>query len=423
MSDETRAAAGKRFAQDLRRIREDRGVSVAAIHQQTQVAPSLVESFEEGGLYDHAAFNEVYLRSFVRAYAGVIGISAEVAVDGLDSALEGSYDHALADEYLQDRPVGEEAAAQEESGSSASDEEASSSPDRSDHSASETLTPESSSEESDAAPTDDASDDAASRPSVQPDTVPDEDPPLEGDYAMGQDPVPVGTVGGSSSDLPSPDRRSSGGSGDAGGMPEPNRQWLVAIGVLLLVLGSVGTGLWYVLGADAESPTSSQGPGSQSESRASVSLDTSDTAESSNPAENTAGPPRDTATVDAETSQETTSVLPLGETLHLTLRADSNVSRILIQRDDDLRRPYWIRQGEAATFPFTRRATVENEIDDVTVYLENRRVALRPDSSGRIVLDRDRVATLLKARPGPVGEWSSPPDTIALGAPPSPSSD
>ncbi|MFP4229409.1 MAG: helix-turn-helix domain-containing protein, partial [Salinivenus sp.] len=80
MSDPTEVAAGKRFALDMRRIREDRDVSLSSIHEQTQIAPSLLRSFEEGGLYDHSAFNEVYLRSFVRAYAAVVGMSPKDAV-------------------------------------------------------------------------------------------------------------------------------------------------------------------------------------------------------------------------------------------------------------------------------------------------------------------------------------------------------
>ena len=108
MADETSVAAGKRFSRDLRRIREDRDVSIDEIHKETRIARSLIESFEEGGLYDHETFNEVYLRSFVRAYAEAVGISPETVRTELKSALEGTYENALAEAYLSEPPPTEE---------------------------------------------------------------------------------------------------------------------------------------------------------------------------------------------------------------------------------------------------------------------------------------------------------------------------
>ena len=100
MSKETIADAGERFADDLRRIREDRGVGIDQIHEQTRVANALIETFERGDLYDHPGFNRVYLRSFIRAYASSIGIDADRALTGLDAALAGVYEGDLAARYL-----------------------------------------------------------------------------------------------------------------------------------------------------------------------------------------------------------------------------------------------------------------------------------------------------------------------------------
>ena len=101
MSEGPAIEMGQRFSADLRRIREARGVSVAQLHDETKIPLSLIEAFEQTGLFDHDMFNRVYLRSFVRTYADVIGIEAEQALQGLEKALNRSYDGELAAAYLE----------------------------------------------------------------------------------------------------------------------------------------------------------------------------------------------------------------------------------------------------------------------------------------------------------------------------------
>jgi hypothetical protein len=96
-------------------------VSIDEIHTETRIARTLIESFEEGELYDHPTYNRVYLRSFIKAYADAVEISRERALQALDGALNGTYQHELAQEYLS----GEASAA--EPTSEESDEDASSS--------------------------------------------------------------------------------------------------------------------------------------------------------------------------------------------------------------------------------------------------------------------------------------------------------
>ena len=110
MSKQTAVPAGDRFANDLRRIREAQGVTIKQIHEETRVALSLVETFERGDLYDHPGFNRVYMRSFIRAYTSCLGVDAEEALRALDDALDGNYDHALADRYLDSEGDGSEGA-------------------------------------------------------------------------------------------------------------------------------------------------------------------------------------------------------------------------------------------------------------------------------------------------------------------------
>jgi hypothetical protein len=89
----------------MRRIREDRDVSMGDIHDATMISTHIIESFEQDGLFEHPTFNRVYLRSFVRSYASAAGIDPERALEELGRALEGAYANELAVEYLGDDPM------------------------------------------------------------------------------------------------------------------------------------------------------------------------------------------------------------------------------------------------------------------------------------------------------------------------------
>jgi hypothetical protein len=104
MSNVKATDAHQRFAGDLRRIRESYGTSVDDLHQSTKVPRGLIEEFEENALAGHSMFNRVYLRSLVRAYAKQLDLSPGVALRALDSAHAGEYESELADEYLQAEP-------------------------------------------------------------------------------------------------------------------------------------------------------------------------------------------------------------------------------------------------------------------------------------------------------------------------------
>ena len=82
---------GPTFAADLKKIREFRGISINDLHDETKIPRGLIESFEDTGLIEHPMFNRVYLRSFVRTYAEVIGISPDVALAVLVESMEGGY--------------------------------------------------------------------------------------------------------------------------------------------------------------------------------------------------------------------------------------------------------------------------------------------------------------------------------------------
>jgi len=208
MSKQTAVPAGERFANDLRRIREARGVTIDQIHDETRVARSLVQTFEKGSLYDHPGFNRVYMRSFIRAYTSCIDVDADEALRALDDALSGDYEHALAAKYLDEA----EEHVVEETASSGQDDDGTGGPEAEDAAAG-------SSEDSESLDTgrSQAPDDGpASRRS---------DRPMGGRAAAGRNlssvsaPRPVGTTNGASQ----PDGGDTADAADESGSPPSAR--------------------------------------------------------------------------------------------------------------------------------------------------------------------------------------------------------
>lgn len=98
------AVSGRRFSQDLRRIRELKGVTIAQIREETRVPQDLIEQFEASGLIDHPMFNQVYLRSFVRSYAQALGLPEAEVNGALEELANGRYRGQLAVRYLGETP-------------------------------------------------------------------------------------------------------------------------------------------------------------------------------------------------------------------------------------------------------------------------------------------------------------------------------
>ncbi len=114
--DEAQQASGKRFAADLKEIREKRGCSLEAIFEETRVPMGLLEQFEQTALLDHEMFNRVYLRSFVRSYAGVVGLPEEDVLAALEEVFEGKYTGRLAETFLGRKPEAPDEVRREEPG-------------------------------------------------------------------------------------------------------------------------------------------------------------------------------------------------------------------------------------------------------------------------------------------------------------------
>ena len=479
MADESTSPAGMRFSEDLRRIREERGISIQDVHQDTQIAETLIESFEEGRLYDHPTYNRVYLRSFVRAYADAVDISREPALDGLDAALNGSYEHALADQYLAD-PAGPTPS---DEGPSPSSSEAEGPP----PSAEVTDAPTAGGPEGRGGivgppravgeqPDDESSTPAGSQapssaeadPPSSPASVRDDEPndhkeardrdPKAGDSDEEEGPEASPASGDESEDEPSwktedeavsesdrPDAppvaegaesESVSPGGDLGIVGEPtalgdepspspseepvpgglsdgpgegppssssgtlltdgrSRVYAIGLGIAVVVLVLVGLGVAYF------TTDSSSQPSSQQASPAS-SADTAAAPAASDPTE-PRPPPAD---------------VQLGGSIDLTLLAQTDVSGIRIQRDEDLRRPYWIQEGDAHVFPFQEQVTIDSGLSDVRLFIEGYPYPVQAqDTTDALEITRSDVEAFVDTLRGPPSSLSVVPDTIPVGAP------
>jgi len=112
----------------------------------------------------------------------------------------------------------------------------------------------------------------------------------------------------------------------------------------------------------------------------------------------------DTAMVSATAADTTPSVeappvqVPvLGDTITATvIAAFDKVNPIRIQVDRDLRRPYWIEQGDSMQFRFTERIILEEQLDDIQLRLDGHPYPTdRRDARGRIVITREQLQAYL----------------------------
>ena len=94
------------FLGDLSAIREKRNVSLEELRNATKVYPNVIAQFEQDGLKDHPLFNSLYVRAFIRSYAEAVGIPPDEVLNAYDEALSGGYRRQLAIEHL-DLPVEE----------------------------------------------------------------------------------------------------------------------------------------------------------------------------------------------------------------------------------------------------------------------------------------------------------------------------
>lgn len=86
---------GSTFEADLRAVREDRGLSLDEIQQQTRIPVDVLRRFEEGDLVDDPTYNAVYLKAFLQSYAKAVGLPTSDVLAAYDAHKAGSYDDSL----------------------------------------------------------------------------------------------------------------------------------------------------------------------------------------------------------------------------------------------------------------------------------------------------------------------------------------
>jgi cytoskeletal protein RodZ len=173
------------------------------------------------------------------------------------------------------------------------------------------------------------------------------------------------------------------------------QHYVTGAGIVVVLLVLVGLGIAYVSSDETEQSTpAATGP----------------------PDTTVAAGPADTETA---TPQRPPADVRLGSTIHLTVLATDTVSALRIERDEDLRRPYWIVEGEAEVFPFQERVTVENELPNVRLFVEGYPYPVQPeDTSEGLELTRSGLQSFVDTLRGAPPSLSVSPDTIPVGPPP-----
>lgn len=105
MADAPPAPGGPTFEQHLKAIRERRGVSLEALQTETRLPEDILVRFEDGQLLGDGRYNEVYVKTLLRAYADAVGIPLPDVMEGYEAHRGGRYDGSLA------RHLGEEPSA------------------------------------------------------------------------------------------------------------------------------------------------------------------------------------------------------------------------------------------------------------------------------------------------------------------------
>lgn len=359
MSEAPSPSSGQRFAHDLHRIREDRDVSLEELHEETKIPLGLLEQFEASGLFDHPMFNRVYLRSLVRTYARKVGLPIDMALDMLDHALSGDYAGELAAEYFGESVETTATSASEEATAPPDDDEASAAP--------------AASEDEDAPPEEGKAVTEAGEPPAARKTPP-----------MARTVDDVAASPGDPKPPPAPVRTPHSGI---------RRQWIIGGAVIMLLIALIVAIV--MMSGDEDSRQDA----------------------SSAPADDTVTTSAQEAVpLDAPTLPRTEATV--GDTLDvLVVAADEPIQGIRITRDGDVRRPYWIEQGEALSVPVRQRIVIERGLDAIALYVEGYPypVAERAeDDADRLVITRKDAEAFLERQSGSPSLPEVPTDTVAM---------
>ncbi|CAN0527640.1 unnamed protein product, partial [Laminaria digitata] len=343
---------------------EKRNVSLEALRSATKVYPNVITQFEHDGLKDHPLFNSLYVRAFIRSYAKAVGIPAEEVLEAYDEALEGDYKRQLAVEHL-DLPL-EEVQALRASPKKSSKAEPVFTVDKFEFEKTRNKKSSSSSRQRE---------------------VTIEDAAASG-AAVTFIPKSSGSSNESSIDTFVDGVKTGFQSFFESGKQNPVIQWG-------LLVGGIGLGLFVILQLlSFQSDPQDDGAPLESNVEASPS-------QLGNAAVGGLSP--DTvAILPAEPIEVKAPIVPvvLGDSIPIYIVASGGkLDPFRFQGDADLRRPYWLNEGDSMLFYVKNRAAVEDHLEVMQIVISGSPYPIySTDSTARIIITRDSIQTFLESR-------------------------
>ena len=392
-------ASGRAFAADLKALRKEKDITLRQIYDATKIPLDVLDKFEETALFGHPSFNEVYLRSLVRNYAQLVGISQAKALAALEDALGGVYEGGLK-RGAAVAPPPEETPSAGKAPPAADAKDAASADDAA-------AAPEAESEDADPA---EAAPEATGKAEILIDLDEDElpdpaslEPPLirrapsrrretPAERTATANPRRGEPIVISTSSTPGPDASYYTVAPAEEKQLSRGRLFLLIGGAALVVL--IGVLVIFALRNMDGTPAAAPPPGTAAvEDTSTVDGDAGDANEAQEreaPSATPVVPPR--------------AVITLGDSIRVAVvAARDKVDHIKVQVDDDLRRPYWIEQGDTVQFAARNRIILEQKLDVVRLLLEGQPYPTTAvDSLGRVVITRQVARAYLSDPNRPV---------------------
>jgi hypothetical protein len=104
----------------------------------------------------------------------------------------------------------------------------------------------------------------------------------------------------------------------------------------------------------------------------------------------------------------------IGDTMFFTIIAQQRLDPIRIQRDDDLRRPYYFNRGQAGVFPAQQEITISEDLQDIRLLINGHEFPNLQAVTPPLILNRDSVQTFLDSTTSEPLQLVVPVDTFPV---------
>lgn len=91
------------FVNDLKTLREQKGLGLEDLHEKTRIPVDVLKRFESGNLLSDPTYSDVYIRAFLKSYAGALDKSPRRILVAYDAHKTGNYVGGLVDESDEER--------------------------------------------------------------------------------------------------------------------------------------------------------------------------------------------------------------------------------------------------------------------------------------------------------------------------------